>query len=168
MNPLTGRGVTCAHYKGNLDEPIHWSQTNTRKMTRKMLNFWDAGSELDPWFWHEGSLYHSLSINFIIIVFNHNILASVQSLSHVWLFAIPWTAACQASLSISNFQSPFKLMSIALVMPSNHLILCHPLLLCFQPFPVSGSFPMSQFFPSGGQGIGVSTSTSVLPMNIQD
>jgi len=55
--------------------------------------------------------------------------SSVQSLSHVWLFAIPWTAACRASLSITNSQSLVKLMSIELVMPSSHLILCHPLLL---------------------------------------
>ena len=53
----------------------------------------------------------------------------VQSLCCVWLFVTPWTAACQASLSISNSQSLLKLMSIELVMPSNHLILCHPLLL---------------------------------------
>ena len=56
-------------------------------------------------------------------------LSSVQSLSRVQLFATPWTAAHQASLSITNSQSLLKLMSIELVMPSNHLILCHPLLL---------------------------------------
>ena len=55
--------------------------------------------------------------------------SSVQLLSHVQLFATPWTATCQASLFITNSQSLFKLMSIKLVMPSNHLILCHPLLL---------------------------------------
>ena len=54
---------------------------------------------------------------------------SVQSLSLVRLFATPWTAACQASLSITNFQSLLKLKSIESVMPSHHLILCHPLLL---------------------------------------
>ena len=54
--------------------------------------------------------------------------SSVQSLSHVGLFVTPWTAAPQASLSISNSRSLLKLMSIELVMPSNHLILCHPLL----------------------------------------
>ena len=55
-------------------------------------------------------------------------LSSVQSLSHVWLSATPWTVACQASLSIINSGSLLKLMSIKPVMPSNHLILCHPLL----------------------------------------
>ena len=68
--------------------------------------------------------------------------SSVQSLSPVWLLATPWTAACQASLSITNSQSLLKLMSIELVMPSNHLILCHPLL-CLQSSPASGSFQMS-------------------------
>ena len=56
------------------------------------------------------------------------IINSVQSLSRVWLFAIPWTAARQASLSLTNSQSLCKLMSIELVIPSSHLILCHPLL----------------------------------------
>ena len=56
-------------------------------------------------------------------------ISSVQSLSHVQLFATPWTAARQASLSITNSQSSLKLMSIESVMPSNHLILCHLLLL---------------------------------------
>ena len=94
--------------------------------------------------------------------------SSVKSLSRVQLFVTPWTAACQASLSITNSQSLLKLMSIESVMPSNHLILCRPLLSCLQSFPASGSFPVSQFFPSGGQRIGVSASASVLPMNIQD
>ena len=56
-------------------------------------------------------------------------ISSVQSLSHVQLFATPWTSACLASLSITNSQSLLRLMSIESVMPSNHLILCHPLLL---------------------------------------
>ena len=60
---------------------------------------------------------------------------SVHSLSHVWLFATPWTAARQASLSITNSRSPPKLMSIESVVPSNHLILCHPLLLLPSIFP---------------------------------
>ena len=59
----------------------------------------------------------------------------VQSLSRVWLFVIPWTAARQASLSNTNSWSPCKLMSIESVMPSNHLILCHPLLLLPSTFP---------------------------------
>ena len=61
--------------------------------------------------------------------------SSVQSLSHVGLIATPWIAACQACLSINNSWSLLKLMSIELVMPSNHLILCHPLLLLPSVFP---------------------------------
>ena len=61
--------------------------------------------------------------------------SSVQLLSHVWLFATPWTAACQASLSITNSRNLPKLMSIELVMPSSHLILCRPLLLLPSIFP---------------------------------
>ena len=94
--------------------------------------------------------------------------SSVQSLSCVWLFAkTPWTAARQASMSITNSRSLLKLISIESVMLSNHLVLCGPLLL-LQSFLASGSFQMSQFFTSGGQGIGVSTSALVLPMDIQD
>ena len=62
-------------------------------------------------------------------------ISSVQSLSHVQLFVTPWTAAHQASLSITNSQSLLKLMSIESVMPSNHLILCRPLLLPPSIFP---------------------------------
>ena len=93
--------------------------------------------------------------------------SSVQSFSHVRLFATPWTTACQASLFITNSQSLPKLMSIESVMPSNHLSVI-PFSSCLQSFPAKGSSQMSQFFASGGQSIGVSASTSVLPMNTQD
>ena len=62
------------------------------------------------------------------------LVSSVQSLRHVWLFATPWIAARQASLSITNSRSPLKLISIESVMPSSYLILCHPLLL-LPPIP---------------------------------
>ena len=68
------------------------------------------------------------------------VFSSVQLLSHVQLFATPWTAPCQASLSIINSWSPPKPMSIELVMPSNQLILCHPLLLLLLIFPSIGVF----------------------------
>ena len=67
-------------------------------------------------------------------------ISSVQSFSHVRLFAIPWTAAHQASLSSTNSQSLLKLMSIESVMPSNHLILCHTLL------PLPSTFPSIRVF----------------------
>ena len=77
---------------------------------------------------------------------------------------------CSTSALPVHHQLPdiTQLRSIELVMPSNHLILCHPFSSCLQSFPASGYFPMSQCFTSGGQSIGVSASASVLPMNIQD
>ena len=66
--------------------------------------------------------------------------SSVQWLSYVWRFATPWTAACQASLSITTSRSLTKLMSIESVMPSNHLILCLPLLLLSLIFPSNRVF----------------------------
>ena len=106
-----------------------------------------------------------------------------------WLWLRSWTAYCQIqfihsvmydSLQPHGLQharppcpspSPgvyWDPMFIESAMPSNHLILCHPLLLPPSSFPASGSFLMSQFFTSGGQSIGVSDSASVLQMNIQD
>ena len=93
-------------------------------------------------------------------------VSSVQSLSHVQLFATPWTAARQVSLSIPGACSDSCPLSQW----------CHPTISssvipfssCLQSFPASGSFPMSQLFTSGGQSIGVSASASGLPMNIQD
>ena len=67
--------------------------------------------------------------NHMKYVQHHSLFSSVQSLSRVRLFATPWITACQASLSITNSRSSLKLMSIKSVMPSSHLILCHPLLL---------------------------------------
>ena len=92
--------------------------------------------------------------------------SSVQLFSHVWLFATPWTAARQASMSITN---SWSLLNSC---PSSQW--CHPTISfsvvpfssCLQSFPVS--FPMSQFFTSGGQSIRASVSASVLPMNIQN
>ena len=100
-------------------------------------------------------------------VFNKSVqFSSVQSFSHLWLFATPQTAVPPASLSITNSRSLLKLMSIELVMPSNHLSSVIPFSSCLQSFPASGSFQMSQFFTSGGQSIGISASASGFPMNI--
>ena len=102
-------------------------------------------------------------------IFWVDIFSSIQLLRRVQLFLTPWTTAHEASLSITNSQSLLKLISIKSVMPSNHLILCCPLLLPSIFLP-SGSLQVSQFFISGGQSIGISASASasVLPMNIQD
>ena len=80
----------------------------------------------------------------------------------------PLTAASQGSLFIINSHSLLKLMSIESVMPSSHLTLCHPLLLLPSIFPTIRAISISQLFATGGQSIGVSASTSVLPMNTQD
>ena len=72
----------------------------------------------------------------VYIIYIHIYISSVQSLSHVWLLATPWIAACQASLSITNFWSSLRLISIESVMPSSHLILCRPLFL-LPPIPPS-------------------------------
>ena len=89
--------------------------------------------------------------------------SSVQSLSCVQLFATPWIAARQVSLSIINSWSSLTLTSIESVMPSSHLILCRPLLLLPPTLPASPSFPMSQLFAWGGQSTGVWALASFLP-----
>ena len=103
---------------------------------------------------------HQLFSDFILLFQ----FSSVQSLSHIWLFATPWTAAHQTSLSITNSQSLLKFMFTEPVMPSNHLILCRPFSSHLQSFPASGSFQMSQLFASDGQSIGVSASASALAL----
>ena len=80
-------------------------------------------------------LYFCFVDKFICTLYKKRFHISVQSFSHVWLFATPWTAASQAFLSINNLRSLTKLMSIELVMPSNHLILCCPLFLLPSIFP---------------------------------
>ena len=87
----------------------------------------------------------------------------VQSLSCVWLFVTPWSAAHQASLSFTISGRLHKLLSIESVMPSNHSVFSF-----LQSFPASGSFPMSWLYSSGGQSNGASASVSVISMNIQD
>ena len=101
------------------------------------------------------SLYNSYIFNTSFIV---------QLLSRVRLFATPWTAAHQASMSFTISQSLLKLMSIELVMPSNCLVLCIPFS-CLQSFSASKSFPMSQLLSPGCQSIEALASAAVL--NIQ-
>ena len=102
-----------------------------------------------------------------ILQYCHHSFVAIQSLSRVRLFATPWTAAYQVSLSFSLSQSLFKFMCTELVMLYYHLILCCPL----SPFAFNlpqyqGIFQRVSSFPSGGQSIGLSA--SILPMNIQD
>jgi len=92
----------------------------------------------------------------------------VQLLSGFWLFATPWTAAHQASLSFTISQSLFKFMSIKPVMPSTHLILYRPLLLLHSIFPTIMVFANELAIPIRWPKYWSSVSASVLPMNIQD
>ena len=95
--------------------------------------------------------------------------SSVQSFSHVQLFMTPWTTAFQASWSFTNSQSLLKLIFIESVMPSNHLILCHPLLLLTSIFPRIRVFSNeSALHIRWPNSCWVSASAPVLPMNIQD
>ena len=103
--------------------------------------------------------YLQLAPSFLSVQFSHSVMSD---------YVTPWTSARQSSLSITNCWSLPKPMSTESVMSSNHLILCHPLLLPPPIFPRTRSFQMSQLFPSGGQSIGVSASASVPPMNTQD
>ena len=96
-----------------------------------------------------------------------DVVAVIRSLSHIWLFETPWIVACWASLSFTISWSLPKFMCIELVMSSNLLILCHPLLLLPSIFAGIRVFSNDWLFTSGGQNIGASASASVLPMNIQ-
>ena len=105
------------------------------------------------------------SLNLFLI--SWHMFSSVQLLSYVCLSGTPWTAACQASLSINNSWNFPKFMPIESLMSSNHLILCHPLPLLPSIFPGIRVFPMKWLFTSGGQSIGVSASASAFPKNNQ-
>ena len=111
------------------------------------------------------SIYHEMMRpDAMILVFWIWAFISVQSLRRVQLFVTPWTTAFQASLSITNSRSSPKPMSIESVIPSNHLILCHPLLLLPSIFSSIRVFSNE----SGGQSTEAWALASVLPMNIQD
>ena len=91
------------------------------------------------WFW---STKKSLTVFIVSPSIYHEVMGqSVQSLSRFWLFVTPWTAACQASLSVTNSRSLPKLMSIESVTPSNHLILCRPFIVLPSIFPSIRVFP---------------------------
>ena len=148
-------------------------QTGLTPVTKPINSSSASWSNLD-WYTHSMRYENHSKTEILSVLTRKSILqnayqfSSVQSLSRVRFFPTPLIATCQASLSITNSGSLPKLMSIELVMPSNHLILCRPLLLLPSIFPSIRVFSMSQFFLSGGQSIGVSASASVLSMNIQD
>ena len=96
-----------------------------------------------------------------LLLFSHAVMSN-----SLWPHALQHTRLSCRHFTVS--QRLLKLMSIESIMSSKHLILSRPFSSCPQSFPGSGSFQMSQLFASGGQSIGVSASTSVLPMNTQD
>ena len=127
------------------------------------------------------SVYHVPNTVLLSSIFLFNLnnnpkrFSLLRSFSHVRLFVTPWTAAHQVFWSFTNSQNLLKLLPIQSVMPSNHLILCRPLLLPPSIFPsirVFSNESVGKRWPkvaaSGGQSIGASASASVLPMNIQD
>ena len=146
-------------------QTLFWGAPKSQQMVTAAMKLKDTCS-LEEKLWPT-KVHLVRAMVFPVVIYGYE-FSSVQSLSAVWFFVTPWSAACQASLSITNYQSLLKFMSIELVRPSNHLILCGPLLLPPQSFPDSGSFQMCQHFESGCQSTEVSASTSVLPMNIQD
>ena len=101
------------------------------------------------------------------MMLNIGVIIVVQLLSHVWLFATPWSEACQASLSFTISQSLFKLMSLKLMRPSNHLVLCCPLLLPPSIFPQIRVFSNESVLRIRWPKYWSFSSASVLPMNIQ-
>ena len=113
------------------------------------IRTWELSIVMIRWKWEQVTFLDSVSVQF----------------SRIQLFANPCTAALQPSQSITNSQSLHKLI---LMMPSSISSSVVPFSSHLQSFPASGSFPMGQFFTSGGQSIGVSASTSDLPMNTQD
>ena len=124
-------------------------------------------------YWFIFIIRFSLSLFFFFTVphglrYLSSLFSSVQSLSRVWLFATPWTAAHQASLSITNSQSLLRLMSVRSVIPSNHLILCCPPFLPPSVFPSIKVFSNELVLRIRCQSIGASASASVLPINVQD
>ena len=127
-----------------------------------------SGLILPYWTFISSNSYVFSQLQIVDILFFPRPSVSQFSHSVVSNSATPWIAACQASLSIMNSWSLLKLMSIKLVMPSNHLIFCRSLLLQPSIFPSIRVFSNESFFISGGQSIEVSALVSVLPMNIQD
>ena len=142
----------------------------SRKSPSWLWNPWSADRVVIASWTPPGSLdWNGLNFPLLSFLFSLPFFSSVQFSRSVMSDSVTtWTAACQASLSITNSQSLLKLTSIQSVMPSNHLILCRPLLLPPSIFPSIRVFSNESAFRIKWPNIGVSASTSVLPMNIQD
>ena len=133
-----------------------------RRCIQRFFSLNDGQSWSQKRHYQEGKEFRGWFLISFVVTFGCYQFSSVQSLSCVWLFATPWIAARQASLSITNSRISLR------ISPSSQW--CHPAISssvvpfssCSQPLPASESFPMSQLFAWGGQSIGVSASASVL------
>jgi len=144
------------------------SQTRLRNWT-ELISFWMDWLDLLAVQGTVKSLLQLWCLAFFMSQLSHPYMfSSVQWLSHVQLFATSWTVACHEFLSINNSQTLLKLMSIELVMPSNHFILCHPFLLLPSIFPSTRVFTNESVLLIRWPKYWVLASASVLPMNIQD
>ena len=117
--------------------PFTWSQQESSLLSMMLvvsIFYQVEGVSFYSWF---TDIYIMNGCCILQMLFLQLLISSVQSLSHVQLFVTPWTATCQATLSITNSRSLPKLMFIKSVMQSNHLILCSPLLPCPQSFQAS-------------------------------
>ena len=122
-DPLEWKMVTCSSI---LAWKIPWTEEAGRLQStgpQRVGHYWATEHVFDF------SVFPVRAFLKYLVICGCSLICSVQSLSRVWLFATPWIAARQASLSITNPQSSLRLTSIESVMPSSHLILCHPLLL---------------------------------------
>ena len=165
--PCLPSGVKVSAWAGRLDPPHPPSWQGPRRAHPTRCN------EAQLYFlifkkheWFHTSFFFLIGV-FFPLTFLRFVVA-VQLLSRGRLFETPWTAARQASLSITSSRALLQLISIESVMPSSHLTLCRPLLLLPSIFPCITVFSKESVLTSGGQSIGVSASASVLPMNTQD
>ena len=154
---------------------IYWWFLSAKIITMMFVKWWLFVSLFIPPLLTE--ILRKEKLSFSIYLFKHlsnmcldfninmDLFVIVQSLSHVRIFATPWTTACQASPSFTISQSLLKLICIESVMPSNHLILI-PFSSC-QSFPAPNASLVSRLFTPVDQSIGASASASILPMNIQ-
>ena len=142
--------------------PLYFNKTLLHKSSERSSLFSGPGWNSSPLEAKNPGVFHGSSTTFQVVV------VVVQLFSHVWFFAIPWTAAHQASLSFTISQSLLKFMSIESVMSSNQLILCRPLLLPPSVFPSIRVYSSESVLHIRWPKHWSSASASVLPMNIQD
>ena len=164
LTELLGLDEEADGHKGPLLVPWLWTLIELWRRREICSGFFYGHPKLLT----EKNKMHNVRVVGFGVLFRHFQFSSVQSLSHVRLFATLWTAAPQASLSITNSWSLLKPMSIESVIPSNHLILCHPLLLPPSIFPNIRVFSNESVLCIRWPKYWNFSLATVLPMNIQD